>query len=433
LTAQIVIAVVSVIALFALAAIIRKIADRFVIGAESQRKAVHVGVGVHAMLLPLLLTRDGFLIFAGLAATALLVLRIPGIASEGIGASLHSVERRSWGDFLFLVAVTVLFVLSPGNPALYILPIAVLTLSDAAAALVGTEYGRLRFGGDDRIKSVEGSVTFFVVTWMTTVIILQLATDIPRANVIWLATLVSIFATYVEADSWRGLDNLFVPVGIHVLLSTWAQSPPVILAGLTIGWLLLLFLARMVAPTLGMTPHAARAAAVALFLSAIVASPINSVLPVLAFAAALLARSTEGDTEPILDFVTTLILTGVAWLTTGNVFGTNAIAFYAASFAAIGAGYGVYAMQGNRFKLAGAALAAAVFIFAYWLLLPGMIRFMGWTPDLPLFAVAAGVTILTVLMEILRERFSQDRAPGLPLAVTALILLLPVYVYEALS
>jgi dolichol kinase len=432
-TAQVLIAIASVIALFALAWIIRKIADRFVIGAESQRKAVHVGVGVHAMVLPLLLTREGFLVFAGLAAVALLVLRIPGIASDGIGASLHSVERRSWGDFLFLVAVTVLFVLSPGHPALYILPIAVLTLSDAAAALVGTEYGRLRFGGDDRVKSVEGSVAFFVVTWMTAVVIMQLATEIPRPNVILLATLVSVFATYVEADSWRGLDNLFVPVGSFVLLSTWAQSAPLVLGGLTVGWLVLLLLARLAAPHLGMTPHAARSAAVGLFLSAIVASPINSVLPVLAFAAALLARSTEGDTEPILDFVATLILTGVAWLVIGNVFGVNAIAFYAASFVGIGAGYAAFAFRENRFRLPASAAALAVFLLAYWLLLPGMLGFMGWTPEVPLFAVVCAASVVSVLVELLCPRTWQQRPPGVRLAISALLLLVPVYLYEALT
>jgi len=432
-TAQILIAVASVIALFALAAIIRKAADRFVIGAESQRKAVHVGVGVHAMLLPLLLTREGFLVFAGLAGGALLVLRIPGIASDGIGASLHSVERRSWGDFLFLIAVTLLFVLSPGHPALYVLPIAVLTLSDAAAALVGTEYGRLRFGGDDRIKSVEGSVTFFVVTWITAVVILQLATEIPRPNVIWLATLVSVFATYVEADSWRGLDNLFVPVGIFVLLHTWSASAPAVLAVLTAGWLVLLLLARLAASRLGLTPHAARAAAVALFLSAIVASPVNSVLPVLAFVAALLARPTEGDTEPILEFVATLILTGVAWLIIGTVFESNSVAYYSATFAAVGAGYATYALSGSRFRILGSVAAAVGAILIYWLLLPGILQRMGWVPDVPMIAVAAAVTLVVVLTELLRPRRWMDRGPGLRLALTALLLLLPVYVYEALS
>jgi len=433
LIAQSVIAVLSVIALFALAWGIRKVAGRFFLSAESQRKAVHVGVGLHAMLLPLLLTEHGFLVFAALAAGALLVLRIPGIASEGIGASLHSVQRRSWGDFLFLVAVSLLFVLSAGNPALYTLPIAVLTLSDAAAALVGTEYGRLRFGGEDRIKSVEGSATFFVVTWITTVIILLLETDIPRENVLLLATLVGAFATYVEAASWRGLDNLFVPVGTYVLLFTWAESPPLILAAVTAGWLLFLAAAEYAAPRFGMTPHAARSAAVALFLTVIVVQPINAVLPVLAFVAALLARPSGDDTEMILDFVATLVLTGVAWLITGNVFDMNAIAFYAASFAAIGAGYAGFALRETRYRIAGGAAAAAIAVLTYWLLLPGMISFMGWVPVVPLIGFVAAVTLLTVMTEVFRPASWSDRNPGLRLAVTALVLLIPVYVYEVLQ
>lgn len=431
--AQSVIAIASVIALFALAWAIRRIADRFLLSAESQRKAVHVGVGIHAMTLPLLLTRDGFLIFAVLAAAALLVLRIPGIASDGIGASLHSVQRRSWGDFLFLVAVSLLFVLTPGNPALYTLPIAVLTLSDAAAALIGTEYGKLRFGGDDRIKSVEGSATFFVVTWITCVIILLLETEIPRQNVLLLATLVGAFATYVEAASWRGLDNLFVPVGIYVLLFTWANSPPLILAAVTVGWLMFLLAAEVAAPRFGMTPHAARSAAVALFLTVIVVQPINAVMPVLAFFAALLARPSGDDTEMILDFVATLVLTGVAWLITGNVLGVNAIAFYAASFAAIGAGYTGYALRETNYRIVGGIAAAGAVCLVYWLLLPGMIQYMGWVPAAPLIGFVVFVTSVTVLTEVLRPKHWSTRNPGLRLAVTALVLLVPVYLYEVLQ
>ncbi|MET1416441.1 hypothetical protein ABVF61_29515 [Roseibium sp. HPY-6] len=431
MTVQVLIAIGSVIALFILAAGIRRVARRFVIGAESQRKAVHVGVGIHAMLLPLVLTRDGFLVFAALAAIALLVLRLPGIATDGVGASLHSVQRRSWGDFLFLFAISLLFVLSAGHPALYTLPIAVLTLSDAAAALVGTRYGRLRFGGNDRTKSVEGSVTFLVVTWITAVIVLQLGTEIPRPNVIWLATLVAAFATFVEADSWRGLDNLFVPVGVYVLLSTWSNSEPAVLALITIVWLLVLVIAQIFAPRIGMTPHAARTALVALFLSTIVASPINSVLPVLAFFAALAARTEDEDIEPILDFVAALVLTGVVWLMIGNIFGTNAVAFYSATFAAIGAGYAGFAFRNGRYRFLAGLAGTGIAILASWLLLPAIIEFMGWTPALPLIVVISIVTLATALTEVLRPRSWGNRNPGVRLALTALAMLLPIYLYEA--
>ena len=51
MTAQVLIAVASVVALFAACTGIRRLPAGLSIGAESQRKAVHVGVGIHAMLL----------------------------------------------------------------------------------------------------------------------------------------------------------------------------------------------------------------------------------------------------------------------------------------------------------------------------------------------------------------------------------------------
>ncbi len=431
---QIAIAVLSVLAMFAVAGAVRWLGRRYAVGAETQRKVVHVGVGIHAMLLPLVLQREGFFVFAALAAVALLVLRLPWIAREGIGASLHSVERRSWGDVLFVVAVAVLFLRSAGDSALYTLPIAVLTLSDAAAALVGTEYGRRRFGTGDRVKSIEGSVAFFVVTWMVVVGILIAATDIPRENVIWLGTLVSAFATHVEADSWRGLDNLFVPVGIHVLLVSWAGASPTLLAAITIGWLALLFVAQQIAASFGMTPHAARAASIAFFLSVLAAEPVNAILPVLAFLAALAARpAAEDDEDPILDFVAALVLIGIVWLAIGSAFGRNAIAFYSATFAALAAGYAVLTLSKTRFHWVGALAAVAAVILVYLFLLPAITDGMGWTPSVPMLAVASLATALTAAVAVAWPASWSTAAPGLRLAATALIALLPVYVFEALA
>ena len=81
--AQIAIAILSVAALFGMAFIVRRAGVQWSIGAETQRKLVHVGVGIHAMLLPFLLDRSGFLVFVVLAGFALLVLRLPNIARSG--------------------------------------------------------------------------------------------------------------------------------------------------------------------------------------------------------------------------------------------------------------------------------------------------------------------------------------------------------------
>ena len=434
---QIAIAVASVLGLFVVTWAARRLGNAFGFGAETRRKLVHVGVGLHAIVLPFILTRDGFLIFAGLALIALLVLRLPHFAKGGIGASLHGVERRSWGDILFLAAMVVLFVRSAGNPALYTLPIAVLTLSDAAAALVGTEYGRRRFGRDDRIKSIEGSSAFFVVTWMIVVSILIAATDTPRENVIWLATLVAAFATHVEAESWHGLDNLFVPVGIHVLMVNWGGAAPTALVAVTVVWLAMLLAADHFASRLGLTGHAGRAAAVALFLTATAADPVNAVLPIVAFVICLISRKGQAlmTAEPILDFVAALVIVGVVWLTIGATFHLNAIAFYVATFVAIASGYMVLAVRDLdlilRLMVAVASVAATGMLF-HQLYVP-MTAGMGWTPHLPLAVIACLGGVLAAGAVALRPGGWLFNAPGPRLAALALAVLIPCYLYEVFA
>lgn len=358
------VAVASVAALFVMAYAVRMVGVRYGLAAETQRKLVHVGVGIHAMLLPFVLDRPAFMTFAALALAALLILRSPW-ARKGAGASVHSVERRSWGDLLFLVAVTVLFVRAPGDPALYLLPLAVLTLSDAAAAVIGTEYGRRRFGDGDRIKSIEGTVVFFVVTWIVAMTILVTATEVPRINTVLLATVVAAFAAQVEAESWKGLDNLFVPVGIHALLAFNGNADPTLLGILTALFVALVVLAQVCSQWFGMTPHAGRSNVVCLFLVAGMTSPRHAILPVAAFMAHIASRRDAADPNlDDLDFVAVVSLIGVFWLTVGGLAAHPATEFYIISFAGVFAGLTVLALPTRQFQLRLAA-AAGVSLVAW--------------------------------------------------------------------
>jgi phytol kinase len=389
------IAVTSVTALFAMAYAVRVAGLHYRWPAEAQRKLVHVGVGIHAMLLPLVLDKGGFILFAALALAALLVLR-SSWARKGAGASVHSVERRSWGDLLFLVAVTVLFVRAPGDPALYLLPIAVLTLSDAAAAVIGTEYGRRRFGGRDRLKSMEGTVVFFVVTWMVAMAILVTATDVPRVNTVLLATVVAAFAAQIEAESWKGLDNLFVPVGIHALLTFNNNEAPLLLAALTCAFVALIVLAQTCSQGFGMTPHAGRSNAVCLFLAAAMTSPQHAILPVAAFMAHLASRRDAANPDlDDLDFVAVVSLIGVFWLTVGGLTGRIASEFYTISFAGVFAGLTVLTLPTRTFhwRFAAAAAISVVTWGLQRLTLAGDTAEILWA-DRTHMAITAALTIL---------------------------------------
>ena len=404
MTWQAVAAVLSVAALLAVTMSVRRAGVAWGLSAETQRKAVHVGVGVHAMLLPLAMDRRGFSMFAVLALGALLFLRIPRVASAGPGAAIHSVSRRSWGDVLFLGAVAVLFLRSAGSFEFYVLPLAVLTMADTAAALIGTGYGRRHFGTTARTKSAEGTVAFFAVTWMLSVSVLTLLTEVPRHDVIWLATVISAMTALVEADSWRGFDNIFIPLAVHVLLVSWDHAPPWLLGGISLLWLAVLVGAGRAGEALGMSAHAVRATFAVLFLTAGLAGPWEMAFPLAALAAHMAVRrfGAPGSAMRDTDFVVVLFLVGVAWMTVGALGQARVSAWYAMTFAAIAAGYASLAVP-PRFPpaghLAGGAAALAMAGCQWWF----VSRILNGVPGLsPAASAAACLAVSAACIPVAR-------------------------------
>ena len=165
---QIAMAIGSVGILLALMAIVRHVAGLWHLGAELQRKLVHIGTGLYALVLPWLFP-DRWPIYGlvGLTIGVMLVLRLPG---SRLGRTLHGVERQSYGDLLLAASVGLCLFLAGDQLFLYVLPIAVLTLADAAAALAGSTYGRRFFTVEDGRKSVEGSAVFFTVTLLVAIV-----------------------------------------------------------------------------------------------------------------------------------------------------------------------------------------------------------------------------------------------------------------------
>ena len=331
---SIIFGILTVVLLVLVAGLVRVVGDKYALSAETQRKLVHVSVGIFALILPLFLDRKSFTVFALFALAALLLLRVAPIRKT-YGAAVHSVERSSWGDILFLVSVSVLFFLAAGDPILYVLPLAVVTISDACAAVIGTEYGRRKFGTKDRTKSIEGTTVFFIVTWIVCVIIMILTPSIERENIIPLATIIAAFSALVEASSWRGLDNLFVPLGIFALL---AFNPTNLIMQLLLA---ALFIVIMVASSIGasflnLSAHACRSTVICLFLTVGLTSIFYAIFPLAALIANISLRNkTHPSDDTDLQLIVVMTLVGVFWLVAGRVTGYIAIEFYTITFAAL--------------------------------------------------------------------------------------------------
>lgn len=321
--------------------LIGRLGIRYGWSAELQRKAVHVATGLFAMALPWLLP-DALLFYGllALAILAMLVLRLPQIANGDVGKALHGVERKSWGDIMLVAAIGTLYFFSgqAGTPVLYLLPLAVLTLSDAAAAVAGSSYGRLHYTIEDGQKSLEGSAIFFLITLILAMIFLLLLSDVSRGGVILLAMMTAAFATVVEADSWRGFDNYFVPVGVLLLLNAHLDSPPWLLAALAFGFLIVFSLIRAYGGALlGLSRHTARAYTAGLFMIGAVTALPNMVMPALALIAQTFARKNNPSTarHPDLDMLAMIAVLSFATLIGGMALGRSAISFYAIACGAI--------------------------------------------------------------------------------------------------
>ncbi|WP_159587358.1 diacylglycerol/polyprenol kinase family protein [Chelativorans xinjiangense] len=408
--------------LLAIMMAVKWLARHFAWSAELQRKSVHVATGAYALTLPwMFANRWPVLVIAGGAAAVLLLLRTPVLARSGLGSTLHSVERHSYGDILLALAVGIVFFFSHGNPVLYVLPIAVVTLSDAAAAMTGVLYGSRFLSVETGTKSFEGSAMFFLVTWIVAMVLLLLMTDIARPNVVLLSLVIAAFGTLVEADSWHGFDNLFLPVGLHLFLSSHLETPPLPLLGLTLFFLATLLVVLILAPRLSLSNHAARAYTIAVFMICAVTEVHNALLPVLAILAHLAARHVRPckSRYPDLDVLALVVVVAVFWLFVGRYADRNAISMYNLSFAGAALVFVVLA-AGRRLALAG---AGAVVLFAVSVAVAGRnLEAAAWHGPLWPWIAASFAVCLTIplLWPQLLDRYRGPRtlALALPVPVT---------------
>jgi phytol kinase len=424
--AQITLALTSVGVLLGLMALVRRAAHSMQISAEVQRKLIHVGTGLYAILLPWLFPdRWPVYVLVGVTLVVMLVLRLP---NSRLGQTLHGVERQSYGDLLLAVSVGLCLFLAGDDLYLYVLPIAVLTLADAAAALTGSTYGTRFFRVEDGRKSVEGSAVFFLLTLLISIICLMLMTPLPPMNIIVISMMVAGFGTLVEAASWRGFDNLFLPLGLLIFL--WVHGDSSLSELLTLAGLFAvstLAFSRL-SPRIGLTRHAGHVYVTAVFLLLAVTAVQNAIIPILVLAAHAWSRSAAPCNArfPDLDVVAALALISFGWLALGTATGLNAVAFY--GITAMGMVMGLSAIALARRDpvvrvgfLAIVAMVIGVFYAAAVTLNPAPTNWNG--PMWGLVLATAGLAAMapTVLPRV----FASDRV----MKIAALALALPLGTY----
>ncbi len=226
--------------------------------AEAQRKLIHVGLGLFALTFPWIFrTPWEVAVLCLLIVAVLTIVRQVPVLRDRLGGGLFAVQRFSLGETFFAMSVALIFFLSHGRPVvLYLLPILILALCDAAAALVGTSYGRRVFIVEEGRKSWEGCSVFFMTAWLVSLIGLLLWSDVPRQEAVTISLMVGLIGALIEATSWKGLDNLFLPLGLYLLLHRTIGLANPRLLELVATFLVLLLAALWMARRFGQDLHA---------------------------------------------------------------------------------------------------------------------------------------------------------------------------------
>jgi len=230
----------SIVALFVTGEVLRR---RFAVETEYTRKLSHLGAGFIVGVFPWLISDVVTVVVLSLAFAVLLL----GGKLTGTLGSVHNVERRTSGAYYYPFAVLGLFWLSEGNPLLYCPPIAVLAISDTGAAIVGKRSGKRRYRVMDGARSVEGSLTFFALTFAIVLSALAIAGRPGWPEMLLVTLVVSIMATATEAVCVRGIDNLFIPYACFLILertlrlgladlSGWFEGMILTLAVVVLSW-----------------------------------------------------------------------------------------------------------------------------------------------------------------------------------------------------
>jgi phytol kinase len=182
--------------------------------AEQSRKIVHIGTG-NVIALAWLLQLPAWVgitsaVLAGM--TTLISYWLP------ILPGVNSVGRKSYGTFFYAVSMGLLIAIfwPLKHPEYAVIGILVMAWGDGLAAIIGQKWGRHPYQVLGNSKSLEGTATLLLVSYIITTIILYITHG--NLPIVWFVGIpVAIVAVILESISQFGIDNITLPLGAAML------------------------------------------------------------------------------------------------------------------------------------------------------------------------------------------------------------------------
>ena len=181
------------------------------------RKFLHIMVGNILFILPLFTSRE-VITFLAAAPFILLTFLISPYSPLKIKNRVSS-AGHGFGLVYYAISWTVLAFFFYDQPWIIAVGIAAMSYGDGMASLVGERIGKHKYNLTGDTKSLEGSLTMFLVLLVTLGVVLFYYDKLPSNYMVIVA--VALVATVFEGITPKGLDNLsacFSAVATYLIL-----------------------------------------------------------------------------------------------------------------------------------------------------------------------------------------------------------------------
>lgn len=193
--------------------------------ADLSRKIIHIAAGSWIWVWPLLDTSDGwsFLFNITIAVVWNVLFLVRGFTGSSEDTAVKTMTRT--GNPKELLLGPLFFTLVMDYIGIFhfmtftgVVVMGYLGWGDGLAPYIGKNYGTHRYKLLGREKSIEGSITVFLVGFLGTLLLYLLVfSSVPSVGKLGWMMLFGILATIIEAVSPPDVDNLLIPLVILVI------------------------------------------------------------------------------------------------------------------------------------------------------------------------------------------------------------------------
>jgi dolichol kinase len=180
------------------------------------RKFIHIMTGNIAFLLPIFLTKEIMAFFAAGPFIILTFLMSPFGPIKKIKGKT-SAAGHGMGLVYYSISWTILAYVFFDYKLVIAIGILAMSYGDGFASLIGLNFGKIKFNIFGSSKSIIGSFSMLVFSYLTFIIALLYYNFSINQNVLIILIIISFCAMIIELCTPKGFDNLSVPLITSIL------------------------------------------------------------------------------------------------------------------------------------------------------------------------------------------------------------------------